>query len=222
MAKTKLRRLQEWTSAVVRVGDGCGFIVEADGEPLVVTAAHCLPHPPPAANFLPSHELLYPSLLGPRGGEPTVTALCVFVDPVADLAVLVSPDSKEALEQAEAYSALVSPMVPLKIGTLPLIEAWEVEEKEASTAWLLALDGEWFRCKIFGLSRGMAITETERDIVPGMSGSPIISDDGHAIGVVTTSSVETTGTGGRAEMWEPQPMLSRHLPVWLVDEMSSI
>jgi hypothetical protein len=41
--------------AVVRVGDGRGFIVGLDDtgmlERFVITAAHCLPHLPPACSF---------------------------------------------------------------------------------------------------------------------------------------------------------------------------
>jgi hypothetical protein len=35
--------------AVVTAGAGRGFVVQAEGERLVVTAAHCLPHLRPAA-----------------------------------------------------------------------------------------------------------------------------------------------------------------------------
>ena len=94
--------------AVLRVGDGRGFVVERRShlgwnERIVITAAHCLPRlPPPYEHLLqlptphPARYLdeeTYQHLLGPLGIEPTVWATCLFLDPVADIAVLGSPNA---------------------------------------------------------------------------------------------------------------------------------
>jgi hypothetical protein len=51
--------------AVVRVGDGRGFVVGADEYRYVITAAHCLPkHPEPHLANGPD-ELTYANLIGP-------------------------------------------------------------------------------------------------------------------------------------------------------------
>jgi hypothetical protein len=45
----------------------------------------------------------------------TVWAECVFVDAMADIAVLGSPDNQELSDQAEAYDQLVDSMKPLAV-----------------------------------------------------------------------------------------------------------
>ena len=80
--------------SIVRVGDGRGFII-ADGDEriadggkgYVITAARCLPFLPPPHLARDPHEKTYPRLIGPLGADPSVTAACVFVDPIADIAV---------------------------------------------------------------------------------------------------------------------------------------
>ncbi len=54
-------------------------------------------------------------LLAPLGQKPSIWCECLFVDPIADLAILGCPDDQELSEEAEAYEALTEPAVPLKI-----------------------------------------------------------------------------------------------------------
>jgi hypothetical protein len=78
--------------AIIKVGEGRGFLVEYSPWPhQVITAAHCLPHLPSAHGASYAKERTYANLLGPRDGLPTVLAECVFVDPIADIAVLAAP-----------------------------------------------------------------------------------------------------------------------------------
>lgn len=63
---------------------------------------------PPCLSAAHDRERTYANLIGPLGAEPTVTAECVFVDPVADISVLGSPDGQE-------------PMPPLPIGALTFV-----------------------------------------------------------------------------------------------------
>jgi hypothetical protein len=77
--------------AVIAVGDGRGFLIEhAPGPHRVITAAHCLPHLPPAHPWSYEQERSYLNLLGSLGGKPSIAAECLFVDPIADIAVLES------------------------------------------------------------------------------------------------------------------------------------
>jgi hypothetical protein len=67
--------------AIVKVGDGRGFVVQGARERrYVITAAHCLPHLPPAFGHSYLEERTYPRLLGPLADEPTIWAECLFVD----------------------------------------------------------------------------------------------------------------------------------------------
>jgi hypothetical protein len=163
-------------SAVLRVGDGRGFCVKAQGARIVVSAAHCLPHFPPCHGMAYLQERTYPKLLAPLGSEPTVWAECLFADPVADIAVLGCPDNQELFEQAENYEAMVESVAPLKIADCP---------PEKGRAWLLSLDGEWVECAVKVINDGSILIWDEAQLIAGgMSGSPIISESGAAIGAV--------------------------------------
>jgi Trypsin-like peptidase domain len=236
---------RDWLRSVLRVGDGRGFVIEPKDrwqKRLVVTAAHCLTAPigvraestdwpqlPPAHGMSYTEERLYPRLLGPLGRKPKVAAECLFVDPVADLAVLCSPDSQELSEEADAYDALVEAAVPLAIGTLsftiprhslPDGTEFPGQAEAESEAWLLALNGHWFRCRVKSIEgRSLHISDAAEDIRGGMSGSPIVAPDGRAIGIVCISG----GLDGNREDAHreggPNPFLPANLPGWLAGDL---
>src|SRR5262245_9281897 len=213
--------------AVIAVGDGRGFVVEGRGEKLcVITAAHCLPHLPPPDPASNLEEVTYPNLLGRIGESPSVWAECLFADPVADIAVLGEPDAQSLYEQNEAYCGLM-PDEPLSIGNTPqeykpiliktseggLVEAKSHHESLTTEAWVLSLDGRWFACEVEHQPDGpLWIKNAAEPIVGGMSGSPIMSKAGAAIGVVCNSR-QTGHEGG------PNPRLAAHLPGWMLRQM---
>jgi hypothetical protein len=127
----------EASSAVMRVGGGRGFVVEGKRDRLVITAAHCLPHLPPAMSFSYAEERTYQGLLGEIGEAAVVWAECLFVDPIADIAVLGSPDDQELSDEAQNYSSLMELLSPMVIA----------DPRPKASAWLLNLRGEWFRCR---------------------------------------------------------------------------
>jgi hypothetical protein len=208
----------EWTKAVVKVGGGRGFVTETDRERLVITAAHCLPHLPARDGF--AEERTYAKLLGRIERKRTpVWAECLFVDPIADLAVLGSPDNQELWEEAADYEALVGAAIPLSIGDFTLIrpphtlrggETVFGRPQAECSGWLLSLDRRWFRCDVTAYSRGMNLTNPAEAVVSGMSGSPVVRDDGTAIGLACLSFGSSLHGG---------PLLSRHLPRWLFEEL---
>src|SRR4051794_31743713 len=179
--------------AVVRVGDGRGFVVQGEHGRYVITAAHCLPHLPPCLTFSGTQERTYEKLIGTLNEEPpAVWAECVFVDPISDLAVLGPPDGQDLFEEARSYEALVERAAPLKISDAP----------ESGPAWLFSREGNWFRCT--ASHRGRTLWLTSDGIVGGMSGSPVVAESGAAIGVVAT--------GPNA----PHPLLVYSLPAGLL------
>src|SRR5437867_2361147 len=98
----------EGTRSVLKVGGGRGFVVNGDRDRLIITAAHCLPRFPPCHGLSYTEERTYAKLLGPLGRKkPTVWAECLFVDPVADIAVLGPPDGQELYDEWGAYERLV-------------------------------------------------------------------------------------------------------------------
>jgi hypothetical protein len=95
----------EAESAVVTVGDGRGFVIKHRHDRLVVTAAHCLPRFPPCHGASYLEERTYSELLAPLGDDLAVWAECLFADPIADIAVLGSPDDQELTEAAGVRGA---------------------------------------------------------------------------------------------------------------------
>jgi hypothetical protein len=173
---------------------------------LVITAAHCLPifHPAHGASYL--HERTYRALLAPLGSEPAVCAECLFADPVADVAVLGSPDNQELGDEAEAYDALVDSVTPIAIAEAP----------EKGDGWLLSLEQEWFKCTVEYMKQidgPLWISNPAQPIVGGMSGSPIISDK--AIGIVSLGGTDP-------ELGQPNVRLLRSLPGWLLRRRSRL
>ena len=186
--------------AIVTVGDGRGFLVETQrldhhvSSVLVITAAHCLPHLPPPHPASYTEERTYTQILGPLGGEPTVWAECLFVDPIADLAVLGEPDSQTFFDESDAYGEFVYGRPTLRIGTV----------RQPCPAWLLTRDGDrWEPVDLYHDPDGpwlQIVGAKEEAIAPGTSGSPIVTEDGCAVGIISVGE-------------EMNPALANDLPV---------
>jgi hypothetical protein len=189
-------------NSVLRVGEGGrGFVTEARRERIVITAAHCLPFFPPRHSWSYMEERTYPALLGPLGEAPTVWTECLFVDPIADIAVLGSPDDQEFHDEAEAFEALMEKFEPLKVGN--------PHDGETVSARLFSLDGRLFGCKVQVNRLGLAVRDIAEKIDAGMSGSPILADDGSAIWIVVV---------GRSHGLSSSPRLIHNLPGWFLVE----
>lgn len=176
-------KLDKLTSSIVQVGPGRGFVAETEDELYVITAAHCLPRLPDSHPASYTGEKTYIDLLAPLGQTPNIAAELLFADPIADLAVLKSPDNQALPEQADSYRRLLADS-----GSIP------VAPKDGSQLWALSLSNEW-------------ISYSEEVMVGGMSGSPVVSDSGHAVAILSTG----------AEFMNP--VLIDDLPAWLVRDL---
>jgi hypothetical protein len=188
------------TAGVITAGSGRGFVVEGAGERLVVTTAHCLPFLPPVQSFFEPKQRIYGPLLARLGDGPRAWAVCRFVDPIADIAVLGPPDNPHA----DQYKALMETATALSIS-----DALRNPVNFWVPARLLSLDGHrWFSCTIRHFGGPLWITHAAEVIRSEMSGSPIVTEIGTAIGVVSTA----------AAPWEggPNPRLTHNLPGWLL------
>jgi hypothetical protein len=157
------------TASVITAGSGRGFVVESAGERLAITAAHCLPFFPPAQSFFEPKERIYGPLLARLGDEPHAWAVCRFVDPIADIAVLGPP----AEPHADEYQALMETATVLSIGgsLRNPVNFWV-------PARLLSLDGHrWFSCTVRHFGGPLWITHAAEGIRNEMSGSPIVHGD---------------------------------------------
>jgi hypothetical protein len=200
-------------ASVVRVHKARGFVVESPRRGrLIITAAHVLPHLPPAHAANGINELLYPRIAGPLGGRATVSLECLFVDPVADIAVLCVPDEQVAPGLAERCGVWLDTLRPLAIGEGPMRRVFDSKSRtvrggEAIPARVLSLKAQWFGCVAASVAgRTLWLDKFAEPIRGGMSGSPILDGDGRAIGVIST------GTG-------PNPKLPDTVPTWLVEAL---
>jgi hypothetical protein len=185
--------------AVVTVGHGRGFVV---GD-CIITAAHCLPWFPPCMAASHIEERTFRNILAPLGKKPTIWAECLFVDPIGDIAVLGSPDGQADLyQQATEYAAFIGSAESLGI------------EPAGNEGWLLSLSGDWFKCGIEQVNPAfpMWLNCPAEKIVGGMSGSPVISATGAAVGVVCASSESLSDVV--VSQHGPNPALLQNLPGW--------
>lgn len=83
------------------------------------------------------------------------------------------------------------------------------EDHPGTTAFMLALDGEWQSCTVYNGGRFLVVRDGAGSIKSGMSGSPIIGINGAAIGLVST--------GGTA--MNMNPSLMDCLPPWLLRKL---
>jgi hypothetical protein len=205
---------------VVRVGDGRGFVVHTDRANYIVTAAHViaavdrgdLPSLPQPHLGRYVEEETYPNLIGTRGAKLSVTAACAFVDLIADVAVLGPPDGQELFDECEAYEAFTAALPPFDIAAPPPrsrlrlkgicgAPASFVPHEISFPAHLLSLEGTWIDCQATSLG-GPLVIKPEDAVVPGMSGSPLVSTSGAALGVISTSNMAAC--------------LTNSLPGWLL------
>jgi hypothetical protein len=162
---------------------------------LDVTAAQCLPFFHHGESDL--EQKTY-KLLAPLGSQPAVWVQCLFANPIADIAVLRSPDDQELRKEAKAYEALMKSATSLSIADGP----------EQGRGWVLSLERHW-RCTVQIINNSsLWIPNTGPQVVPVMSGSPIISNSGEAIGVLSW--------GTNLEGWN-NPRFIRDLPGWFLD-----
>lgn len=192
--------------AILAVGDGRGFVVQGTHERFVITAAHCLPFLPPCASNSFAEQRTYKALLGSVGTEPTVWAECLFADPVGDIAVL-GPSERPDL--FPAYEELTGAAATLSI----------VESPSETPAKLLSLDGHWFDCRVRRYGGPLWISDAAESICSRLSGSPILTDDWCAIGIICSGSDESY-RGARSFESGPEARLTHHLPGWLLWQTS--
>jgi hypothetical protein len=206
--ETRIKALEP-RGTVITVGEGRGFVVEHRGEHLVVTASHCLPWLPSGFGIAYSEEHVYRNMLGSLGSAPTVACECLFINPIADVAVVGVPDTQTYSDEADRYRALLEYATPFRI----------TEAAEKARGFIFNLEGEWFECQVQWMQNGdgpLWVSKLAQPIEGGMFGSPIVSETGNAIGIVSASVIETEEDAATDEFGASNPRLMRDLPLWLL------
>ena len=200
-------------AAVVTVGAGRGFIVGMGHERFIITAAHCLPELPQPGGEGFTEERTYWNLLARLNNSPSIPAECFFVDPVADLAVLGSPDNQVFFDEADAFDDLVDSVPALSIAAA-----------KDGEAWMLSLEGVWAPCVLrvpaaANWIAGLHVENFLPGIAAGMSGSPIISPTGEAVGAICSATVTGPSDLDIAPNGYNNPNLIAALPARLLNLM---
>jgi hypothetical protein len=207
--------LETAKSTVVQVGNkgGRGFIVSAGEWRYIVTAAHCRPrfrYPKPhLANSI--GELTFPKIIGPLGSkERTIWAELCTLSLIDDVAVFAAPDGQELSDRCDEYETFTR--AAITIGKPPaVIPPYQWDATPGTAAFVLSLEGEWQRCTVHNGGRFLRITnQRDNHIRGGMSGSPIITETGAAIGLIST------GDGAM------NPSLMDCLPPWLLHKLDDV
>ncbi len=136
----------------------------------------------------------------------TVAAELLFADPVADIAVLGQPDGQELHKEADAYDALLENRPAFRIS----------DSSERADARVLTLNGQWTRCIAEHIVDGPLWLSEGAGFAGGMSGSPILKEDGAAIGVFVCSSGHGPLPAKEHTEGGPNPRLVRNLPGWML------
>jgi hypothetical protein len=189
---------------VVKVGNGGrGFVVNAGDDRYIITAAHCVPPEgiptPHLSNSVP--DLTFPNIIGALGGRQTIWGeLCVY-SLADDIAAFRAPDGQALYDECGRYEKFTD--TATLIGRAPKART---PQDIGTPAYMLSLNGRWQRCAVHNSGRFLFLPERDSARVKGgMSGSPILDENGAAIGLFSTSD------GG--------PGLSACLPPWLLRKL---
>jgi hypothetical protein len=154
-------------------------------------------------------ERTYRKLLGPlKTKTPQISAECLFVDPLSDIAVLCGPDHETYSAESNAYEHFVEEPVPLSIRRIC----------DGEQVWHLSLGGIWFPGTLRDWGHRFMVSATE-PVAGGMSGSPILGDDGKVVGVCCVGADEEDDPDMCRESG-PNPDMT-NFPVWLFEELIS-
>ena len=184
------RVLAAASNAIVKVGVGRGFVVASGaGDRFVITAAQCLGDLPRLPASHATHRT-YPALLRPLAdGKTPVAAECLFVDPIADVAVLAGPDNQVLSKDAADFEAFIAAHAVLPMTRMPL------RAHRSAQGWLMTAAGEWKRCILTGCgppeqtALTIAVVGPPAGYAPAACGSPLLDAGGRVVGVVSLGEV---------------------------------
>lgn len=199
------------TGAVVRVGDGRGFVVAGKQSCFVVTARHCLGDFPVSPPFDNPETNTCSDLLGPLGAPRTIPARCVFADAINDLALLGAPWRGLFPDGYRRFVELTERVLPFCI---------EAPRRECFPCFALSTEKHWFgaRAQLDVTEDGSAvwIFRPMAAITAEMVGSPILAANGSAVGLMSSNLLSNFDLEDEGA---PNPLLTAHFPAWFLAEI---
>jgi len=184
-------------------GRGRGVLVPGN---LVLTAAHCVTYTDDARMALGDYFI---EELQTARGALKVAPLAV--EPVADMAVLGALDYEEFHQEVEAFETWCTQTtpVPLCIEDVPAREPFPVCIYTHTETWIAA------RATIVREEVASLWLDVPGQVEGGTSGSPIVTEQGEVIGIVSHFGSEQDGT--HCVGLQPRP--ARALPVWVLEQI---
>jgi hypothetical protein len=179
---------------------GRGVLVAGE---LVLTAAHCVDYTLEGGMAL--GDYFFQELQTTRGPFKTQP---LAVEPVADIAVLGALDGQEFLEAVEAFETWCADTLPVPVCLEP------VPVREWFPAYLYTHRETWLqgRAQLVREDAHALWFEFADQIEAGTSGSPIVTEKGEIIGIVSRSNF-TPGQAG-CQGVNPRPHLT--VPGWVM------
>jgi hypothetical protein len=185
-----------WDGALLKAGQGCGFVVASKWRRYVITLGDCLPS-------RPRGEEIYFNLLARSEGEERVAAECLFYDAASDVAVFCCPDSDDNSDAARSYNSLMDSTTPLSISS----------SSERTLGWLPSHNGLWLPCIVVPWGLGMGVLNGKRsDWLAAPGGVPVLRLDGAVVAIIRPIMPEDDT---KLE-FQFHPPLAESLPGWML------
>ena len=180
-------------------GRGRGVLVPGN---IILTAAHCVAYTTEGALGLGDVCIVE---VETRQG-PLHTQL-LAVEPVGDIAVLGALDGQEFWDETQALDEFcaTTPPVPVWLDALPLLQPFPM--------YIYTHRGQWLqgRAQLSSHEVPSLWIEMPEQLEAGTAGSPIVTERGALIGIVSMATSESPHGGVGSQ---PRPHLA--LPVWVI------
>jgi hypothetical protein len=168
----------------------------------ILTAAHCVEYTPAGALVLGDSCIVEIETM-----QGSLQTQLLAVEPVSDIAVLGALDGQEFWDETQALDEFcaTTPPVPVSLEDLPLLQPFPI--------YIYTHRGQWLqgRAQLAGHDVPSLWIEMPEQIEAGTAGSPIVTERGTLIGIVSMARSETPqGCAGS----QPRPHVA--LPVWVL------
>jgi hypothetical protein len=202
MVSTQIQRTIERACVTLVKHIGRGVVIPGN---LVLTAAHCVAYTTEGAMALGDYDIEELQTI-----QGSVKCQPLAVEPVTDIALLGALDVQEFSEDHNAFEAFCDRTTPVPVGLeeFPLFHPFPVFLYTHTGRWM---QGSALQCAADAWCLQITMPEA---IEGGSSGSPMVTEQGELIGIVSNTTDGAPSVG-----MHPRPHLS--LPVWAMRRLQA-
>ena len=212
MISDEMKLMVEKATVTLTTSGGRGVLVSGN---VIITAAHCVNYVTDGSMVLNWEH--FTETINTHLGEFQATPIAV--EPVADIAALSSPSDQVLPDEAMDFSEYCDQVAPVKLAAPMTPPKWNGSSHKYHRipVNIFTHRNTWIRGEATRASKddGQIYIESDELIEGGTSGSPIVSDNGELVGIVSNSSEPNEGMNISGS--SPQPSLT--LPVWLYNNI---